>query len=708
MGVHWSAQPKLLTPMLNGLRQILERRLQKLTSASAQDAPLAPVAVDVSSLRSKGNGFLASGNNEEAEHWFREALKQNPQDAPSWVCLGYALKEQGRFSEARVALKKSIAVSNQGPEEFETRYLLGQISEQENDLDDAVQQFRMALEQKPDFSLACKDLCKIYSQRGELQNIHSLLENCVSSSPACADYRIWLADTYAKEVKFDRVTEHLKIAVDLGVRSVDTYMTLGAALCRIGRVTEGAQFMALAEAMDSGVAFVKEYEVGYYHLTAGDVQKGLEHLERSVALNPDFFPAHSSIVMALSFSDDSGQSRYREAASRFAAAAKRKITSPLAPWYSEALEGLHLANTKVRVGFVAGDLREHPVMHFLMDVLKCMDRSKFCLIAYSNNPFDDAGTDALKLLFDEWHTIRHLTDEDAAKLVHGHRVDVLFDLSGHTGENRVAMFAHRPSPVQVSWLGYWASTGLQEMDFFLADPIGAPADSTQWFSEKVYRLPSTRLCMNVPRTLHEIKLALPPSLRNGFITFGSFQQASKMTNAVLRAWAKTMAAVPDSRLRIQTKAIGTPSLKDKLCQDMRDAGIDLSRVTLAHASGIESYLESHNEVDILLDTFPYPGGTTTAFALWMGVPTVTLAGNSVISRQGASMLHCVGLQDFIATSESEFVSIAVRMASQKSILTSLRAELRQKVLDSPLFDAPRFAADLQEAIIHMKTGNLIP
>lgn len=694
--------------MLNGLRQVLERRLQKLTGVSAQDAPPAPVALDVSSLRTKGNGFLASGNNEEAEHWFREALNQNPQDAPSWVCLGYALKEQGRFSEARVALKKSIGVSNQGPEEFETRYLLGQISEQENDLEEAVQQFRMALELKPDFSLACKDLCKIYGQRGDLQNIHSLLENCVSNSPACADYRIWLADIYAKEVKFDRVAEHLKIAVDLGVRSVDTYMTLGAALCRIGRVTEGAQFMALGEAMDSGVAFVKEYEVGYYHLTAGDMRKGLEHLERSVALKPDFFPAHSSIVMALSIFDDAGQSRYREAASRFASAAKRKITSPLAPWYNEAHNDVRLGNIRVRVGFVAGDFREHPVMHFLIDVLKCMDRAKFCLIAYSNNPLDDAGTDALKLLFDEWHTIRHLTDEDAAKLIHGHRVDVLFDLSGHTGENRVAMFAYRPSPVQVSWLGYWASTGLQEMDFFLADPISAPANSTQWFSEKIYRLPSARLCMSVPRISREINPAVPPCARNGFITFGSFQQASKMTDAVLRAWAMVMAAVPDSRLRIQTKAIGTPSLKDKLCQDMTDAGIDLSRVTLAHASGLESYLETHNEVDILLDTFPYPGGTTTAFALWMGVPTVTLAGNSVISRQGASMLHCVGLQDFIATSESEFVSIAVRMASQKGRLASLRAELRQTALESPLFDAPRFASDLQEAILHMKNKGLAP
>lgn len=690
--------------MLKGLRNILERRLQKLTGELSQDSNPSPIEVDVNSLRAKGNGCLAAGDLQEAEHWFREALKQNSQDAPSWVCLGYVLKEQESFSEARVALRKSIEISNDRPDEFETHYLLGEISELEEDIEDAIRHYTEALRQKPDFSLACKNLCRIYSQRGELHAVRSLLEKSIALSPACADYRVWLADICAKEVDFKRVVEHLRVAVDLGVRTLDTYMTLGAALCRTGKVTEGAQFMALAEAMNPDIAYVKEYEVGYYHLSAGNLQRGLEHLERSVALNPDFLPAHSSILVTLSYSPHGGESRYREAALRYAAAAKRKVTRPLPSSFDLAQMVPESARTKLRVGFVSGDFREHPVTHFLVDVLKSLDRSKLHLAAYSNNPLDDASTDTLKQLFDEWHSIRHLNDSDAAKLVYDHQIDILFDLSGHTGENRVAIFAHRPSPVQVTWLGYWASTGLPEMDFILADPVSVPIGSTQWFSEKVYRLPRTRLCMNVPSPSREITPSPPPCITNGFITFGSFQQLTKMSDKVLAAWSFVLNAVPDSRLRIQTKAIETLSLREKLCQDMRDADIDLSRVTLAPASGLDSYLEAHNEVDLLLDTFPYPGGTTTAFALWMGVPTVTLAGETIISRQGAAMLQCVGLTDLIAESESDFVSTAVQLASDRDRLARLRAELRQVALASPLFNASRFAADFQEAVFRMKNG----
>ena len=207
--------------------------------------------------------------------------------------------------------------------------------------------------------------------------------------------------------------------------------------------------------------------------------------------------------------------------------------------------------------------------------------------------------------------------------------------------------------------------------------------------------------MEAPKTSREIASAQPPGQKNAYITFGSVQQARKTTDKVLSVWAKIMAAVPQSRLRIQTVAIGIPSMRDRITQDMTQAGIDLSRVDMFGASDLESYLEAHNEVDVLLDTFPYPGGTTTAFALWMGVPTVTLAGNTMLSRQGASMLSCVGLTDLIAHSEAEYVETAVRLAGDTARLAKLRNQLRADALKSPLFDAKTFAADFQTALFQM-------
>ena len=275
------------------------------------------------------------------------------------------------------------------------------------------------------------------------------------------------------------------------------------------------------------------------------------------------------------------------------------------------------------------------------------------------------------------------------------------DLAGHTGESRVAIFARRPAQTQVAWLGFWASTGLEEMDYIFADTNCVPHDSIQWFSEKVYRLPNTRLCMAVPQVLRDIPIAKPPCQSNGYITFGCFQQTAKITPCVLSVWAEVMSEVPQSRLRVQAGGINIPSIRDKLLQNMTQVGIDLSRVHLLGSCNLEPYLEAHNEVDILLDTFPYTGGTTTAFALWMGVPTITLAGDSMLSRQGASMLQCVGLSEWIARSQSEYVDVAARMTLNPSYLETMRLELRRKTVESPLFDTQSFANDFQAALFHI-------
>jgi protein O-GlcNAc transferase len=429
-------------------------------------------------------------------------------------------------------------------------------------------------------------------------------------------------------------------------------------------------------------------------------------MESAIALRPDILAAHSGILTVLSYAESEGEISYADAARRFAKAARDQIKKPLRDHAPSGAESSGIPGTKLRVGFVSGDLCAHPVGFFLNDVLKNLDRSRLHLAAYSNNPVNDSATESLKANFDAWHSIRDLNDDAAAELISSHHVDMLFDLGGHTGENRLAVFVRRPAPTQVTWLGYWASTGLDEMDFIIGDPISTPPDSTEWFSEHVYRLPHTRLCMAVPQTSREISIAEPPCQRNGFITFGSFQQVRKITDQVLSVWAKVLAAVPQSRLRIQTEAIGIPSMRDRLSQDMIKAGIDLSRVQLLSAYEIDRYLDAHNDIDILLDTFPYPGGTTTAFALWMGVPTITLAGNTMLSRQGASMLACVDLSDLVAHSEAEYVDTAVQLAGDATRLANLRRQLRAQALKSPLFDSKAFAKDFQEAIFQMHQERL--
>jgi predicted O-linked N-acetylglucosamine transferase (SPINDLY family) len=281
-------------------------------------------------------------------------------------------------------------------------------------------------------------------------------------------------------------------------------------------------------------------------------------------------------------------------------------------------------------------------------------------------------------------------------LIHADGVHVLLDVSGHTAHNRLPVFAWKPAPVQVSWLGYFATTGVAEMDYFLADKVGVPEAQQEQFTETVLYLPDTRLCFTAREV--DLPVAPLPALANGMVTFGCFQTLAKLGDGVLEAWGEILAALPDATLRIQCKQLGEPAQVEQLLQRLWKYGIAPARVATHGASNRETYLAAYAEVDVILDTFPYPGGTTTCEALWMGVPTLTLAGDSLLARQGASLLTAAGLEEWVATSKEEYVAKSIALASDQSKLVALRAVLRQQVLASPLFDAPRFARNFEDAL----------
>jgi len=685
--------------MLNRLRALFERRLETLRGGPSRGTSRPGSAVDA--LRRQGNSHLAAGEMERAESCFRAGLKEDPNDIKCLVCLGYALKEQGRLSEAYEVLQQASDLAAGTPQAYEAHYLQGEISRQKGDTPRAVTHFQTALQLKPDFTPACKDLLELHRAQGNPEAAREVLNHCLRRQPECLEYRLWATEQSLREIDFAGVVEHLTVAMRLGATAPDSYMTLGAALCRLGRVAEGEQKMDVGVALDPTLAAARHYELGCYHLKAGHVSLGLEHMAQVLSLDPENLAAYSATLMAMSCAEDRDAAGYRAVAEDFASAVRRRVA--LAPQTGTTLSGelQQPADQRLRIGFVSGDLLEHPVTFFLLDVLKELDRQRAYLVAYSSNVIDHAITASVKSAFDEWHEINRLTDAAAADLVRSHRIDVLIDLGGHTGDNRLCLFGWRPAPVQVTWLGYWASTGLDEMDFILTDAVSVPEGATEWFKEQIYRLPHTRLCMSVPKTSRPIPLASPPCLRKGYLTFGSFQQVAKMTPQVLKVWAAVMQAVPDARLRLQTRGIGIASVKEKLSRAMIAAGIDVTRVDMLGAVDLDAYLEAHNQVDMLLDTFPYPGGTTTAFALWMGVPTITMAGRTMISRQGMSMLTCVDLDEWIAEDERDYVAIATRMNIDRSSLEPLRADLRARALASPLFNAKRFAIDFHRALEEM-------
>lgn len=346
---------------------------------------------------------------------------------------------------------------------------------------------------------------------------------------------------------------------------------------------------------------------------------------------------------------------------------------------------------RLRIGLVSGDLHAHPVAYFLDPLLRHADPARVSWHLYACRAIEDAWTARLRACATQWRVVAGMAPAQLAEQIHGDGIDVLVDLAGHTADSGLAAFAWRPAPLQLAWLGYFATTGLSEIDAVLADAASVPASESQGFVERVVHLPTTRLCFAPPDDAPAV--APLPALERGHVTFGCFQALAKINDRVLAAWARILARTDGARLRVQCPEFSREEVRAAFAGRAAAAGIDPARLDTRPPGDRATYLENHAEVDLILDTFPYPGGTTTCEALWMGVPTVTLTSPSMIGRQGGALLCAAGLGDWVCSSSDGYVDAAVAKAAGLAELAALRGRLRAELGASPLFDGVRFARE---------------
>ena len=320
--------------------------------------------------------------------------------------------------------------------------------------------------------------------------------------------------------------------------------------------------------------------------------------------------------------------------------------------------------------------------------------ANFSLHAYANHSADDSVTQRLRGHVKHWHPVAGLSDTALADQIHADGIDILIDLSGHTGHNRLPVFARKPAPVQVSWMGYPGTTGLSSMDYYLTDRFLLPTGQfDHQFTEKLVHLPA-----NAPflPSAHASSVHVLPALANGYVTFGSFNRLNKLNQNVIKLWAQLLRALPDSRMLLG--AMPRDGQYATLIAWFADEGIARERLDFHPRSSMEEYLALHHQVDLCLDTFPYNGGTTTLHALWMGVPTLTLAGSTVAGRSGAGILGHVGLDEFVARDSAAFVKQGLSLATDYSTLAKLRMGLRERFSQSALGQSGVIAAGLESAL----------
>lgn len=355
---------------------------------------------------------------------------------------------------------------------------------------------------------------------------------------------------------------------------------------------------------------------------------------------------------------------------------------------------------KIRIGYVSPDFRDHAVNYFFEGLLTLHDKGRFEIFAYSNATNEDDVTSRLKTKFDHWQDIRHVSDDDAADMIENDRIDILIDLAGHTGKNRLLVFARKPAPIQVTWLGYPATTGIQAIDYRITDHYAEPEGMTEHLNaETLWRLPDIFCCYGA----HESNPAVighPPFEDNGYITFGCFNNFTKVTDDVLKTWARILNQVPNSRLLLEIVGIDGPKYKQETETRIRASGLPLEGV-IFEPRRKENQFVLYNKIDIALDPFPCAGGTTSMDTMWMGVPFVTLAGHHFVSRMGVTILTNVGLPDLIAQNLDDYVEKAVFLATDREKLKSIRHNLRHKVENSPMMNQMTFAQDIEHAYREM-------
>jgi len=419
----------------------------------------------------------------------------------------------------------------------------------------------------------------------------------------------------------------------------------------------------------------------------GLLDEATQCLRQELRLRPDDVNAHSNVLHMLNRSGSLPPEAVSAEHIAWAARHADRFT-PARAEFGNTPEPERV----LRIGYVSADFRRHAAAYFIEPVLREHRRERFEVYCYSNWNKPDAVSARLRAYGVHWRDIAGVDDDTAAQMVRDDRIDILVDLSGHTHGNRLLLFARKPAPLQAGYMGYLGTSGMAAMDLHISDAqIDPPGVAEPLYRERLLRLPHGVVCYQPPADAPAVNDL--PALQRGHLTFGSFNNFLKITDATKRAWARLLARMPDARLRMVGVWAGEAC--DRMLEIFESEGVYAERIEVAGRLPYAAYLEQYGQADIALDPHPYNGGTTTLESLWMGLPVVTLAGTAGFPRCAASHLHNVGLDDLIAGSWDEYIDIALRLASDLPRLATLRSGMRARMRDSALLDAAGFTAALE-------------
>jgi protein O-GlcNAc transferase len=587
-----------------------------------------------------------------AIEYLKKALQFDPSNSQAYYNLGIVYHEKEQFQNAIICYQKALQLN---PDFVEVYYNIGVAFQDNRQYDEAVNYYQKALQCNPDHEVAYYNLAIIYKQRLQFEDAIACYQKVLQLNPTNADAYMNLGTVLQEQGEIESAIAFYQKAIELNPANADAYANLGTAQQEQGQLQDA--------------------EICYRH---------------ALQIRPSHSIAYSNLLLSMSYNS------YHDALSIFTEHVRfaNQIAEPLYPDIPFYLNE-RIPSRPLKIGYVSPDFKKHSVAYFIEPVLAEHHRDYFRVFCYSDVLIPDELTKRIQQYANTWRNIAGISDSQAAQLIQKDKIDILIDLSGHTSRNRLLLFARKPAPVQLSWIGYPATTGLSTIDYKIVDRYTDPPGMTEhYYTEKLIYLPGSFLCYLPDKDSPEIGEL--PALKTGHISFGSFNNFTKISPPVLALWTELLKSVPNARLILKTEQFADRTTRERVMNLFADKGIDKNRIELfAFEPTMREHLAMYNRIDIGLDTFPYNGTTTTCEAMWMGVPVITLEGDSYASRVGVSLLSNVGLPELIAETPDGYIAKAVNLANDIEKLKSYRKNLRDMMAHSPLTDAKCLTANLE-------------
>ena len=634
-----------------------------------------------------GVAALQTGDYQGAAEWIAKTLDAKPDFPEALSNLGVAFKELGRNEEAAESYRKAIAVRPAYPE---AHCNLGVALKALARAEEAISCYRRAIELKPDYDQAHFNLGNALFDLGRMEDAAGSYRKAIAIRSDYTEAYCNLGALYQDWGKYEDAAANCRKALEVNPGYTVAHNNLGAALQKLGMLEDAAQCFRKAAELDPGYADAHS-NLGSVFKELGRAEDAMVKFRDALAIDPDLAKAHSNLLVTMPFlsSIDAGAVL---AEARLAGAA---LEAPFKDRRTARHANDPDPDRRLRVGYLSPSLAEHVLAKNMEPVLKAHNRDNVFVHVYAHVPNPDEVTRRLEALADSWTFVHGLSDDRLADRIMEDGIDILVDPMGHWAGNRLSVFARKPAPIQVSYLSQGMTTGLASMDYTIGDRwLNFDGAMQAFATEQVVELPGG-FEVKVPD--RELPVGEPPSAENGFVTFASFNNPAKISDASLKLWAAVLDRVPEARLLIKGKWLDRPEKRTVLSKRLEDFGIAAERVDLLGFVPGPDHLGVHNRADIMLDTLPFAGGQTTVDALWMGVPVVTLIGPTVCGRYGYSHLNRVGVPELAARNEAAFVEIATTLAGDAGRLGHYRQTLRPALKASSLFDAPRHVGELEDA-----------